>query len=112
MTTTTAHRMVMARVLGRNLGQDEIVDHIDFNKLNNRRSNLRIVTRAMNSQHRQALGSTGLRGVTLHRGTGKWQAAVSHLGKSYYCGLFSSAEEAGKAAHAMRDRLGFLGGAA
>ena len=39
------HRAVMEQVLGRKLRSDEIVHHIDGNKLNNDPSNLMIVTR-------------------------------------------------------------------
>jgi hypothetical protein len=40
------HRLVMEKMIGRPLRSDEIVHHIDGNKLNNDPSNLQIVTRA------------------------------------------------------------------
>lgn len=42
------HRMAMARVLGRPLTRNELVDHRDGRKTNNDPSNLRIYRRGMN----------------------------------------------------------------
>lgn len=50
------------------------VDHIDWDGFNNRRSNLRIVTRAQNAQNQrvQRDNTSGIRGVRWKSATGKW----------------------------------------
>ena len=79
------------------------VDHIDRDRLNNRRANLRTLTRAENGQNKsKRKGSPSpFKGVHFHPKTGKWQAAV----RGQYLGLFSTQEEAGAAAREARLRL-------
>ncbi len=103
--TIFAHRVIGARIYGKPLGPDNVVDHINHDKLDNRRENLRITTHAGNSQNRRC---NPLRGTTWHKKVGKWQAAVNHLGKIYYCGLFACRSKAAEAAKQKRDELGFL----
>lgn len=45
------HRLVMAEVLGRPLRADELVHHIDHNKLNNDPANLVVMTASEHSRH-------------------------------------------------------------
>lgn len=74
-----------------------IVDHIDGNKLNNCRSNLRIVTPLINLQNRHTTkGKTGVIGVRQFP-NGKYGAQVKHNGKTYYLGRFETLEEAANA---------------
>ena len=48
------HRLIMEEHLGRKLTSDEIVHHIDGNKLNNDISNLQVMTRGEHSRlHRK-----------------------------------------------------------
>lgn len=60
------HRVVMSRVLGRAFEESEFVDHIDGNKLNNRRENLRLVTSKQHSRNRRISknNTSGYKGVT------------------------------------------------
>lgn len=87
------------------------VDHINRDRLDNRRSNLRVTTRRQNSQNMpsQAGTSSQHRGVTLEKRTGKWVAQVQTGGKGYNLGSFASEEEA--AAVAREARLRMLPGA-
>lgn len=102
-----AHRLVLARVVGRELTKRDICDHINGNKLDNRRVNLRIIDRYGSAQNRGPSNRTGLKGVTRHK-CGKWQASVKHKGKFYYCGIFDSPEAAADAALNKRKELGFV----
>jgi hypothetical protein len=79
----------------------EVVDHIDGDTLNNRRSNLRVVTQAVNTQNRtrhQKSNTSGFRGVHWYKSKSKWQAYASIGRKRANLGYFDSAAEAGKAA--------------
>lgn len=83
-----------------------IVDHINGNGLDNRRSNLRICTHAQNLMNRGAskTNRTGLRGVTAHR-KNSFRARIRVHGKLHDLGCFRTAEEAGAAYDAAARQL-------
>jgi hypothetical protein len=76
-----------------------LVDHKDGNKLDNRRDNLRLASKAQNSQNcsKRPNHTSQFRGVTWNRAAGKWQASLKANGQSYYLGLFIDESEAGRA---------------
>lgn len=71
-----------------------IIDHRDRNGLNCRRSNMRFVTRAQNSQNkrRPQIGGGKYKGVT-QRGT-RWRARIVINGKRTHLGYFPSEYDA------------------
>jgi HNH endonuclease len=75
------------------------VDHINGNRLDNRRSNLRIVTHAqnvLNTRIRDA-NRSGVVGVYFEKCTGKWRAALQINGWDIKLGRFASKDDAIKA---------------
>lgn len=78
-------------------------DHIDGNTLDNRRSNLRPVSRADNIRNRHAPppGASGFRGVSFSKTCSLWLAYYFFGGKTRTVGYFKTAEEAAKA----RDKM-------
>ena len=74
------------------------VDHRDCNGLNNRRSNLHVVSHADNMRNRGPFknNKSGYRGVRVLV-NGRWNAAISHQGKTIHIGNFATAEEAARA---------------
>lgn len=99
------HRLILQRIIGRKLECGEIADHKNGMRSDNRRVNLRVTTPAGNSQN---LRCGPFRGTTYLKKYKKWQAAVIHLGKMHYLGVFTSRKVAAKAAADKRDELGFL----
>lgn len=92
------HRLL----LGLSRGDDRQADHVNRDRLDNRRANLRVVTGAENKQNVRARGGTSrFRGVALHR-PGRWIARFGRV----YLGVFTTEEEA--AAAAARYRAQYL----
>lgn len=82
------HREIMAPPSGL------VVDHINRNKLDNRRCNLRVCTQAENTRNADyKRGASGLRGACRYKG-GRWQAKVRVGGKQISLGIFDTALEA------------------
>jgi hypothetical protein len=99
-----AHREIMARITGRDLTSNDIVDHINRDRTDNRRENLRLTNKTGNSQNRV----TGVfRGTCLHK-SGKWQASVGVNRRLIYLGLFSDRMDAARAAADFRKKNSFL----
>jgi hypothetical protein len=84
--TLSLHRVIAMAMPG------EEVDHINGRLLDNRRANLRIVSRAENSQNLKPRGQSGVRGV--HRVHNLWKVSFVKEGKRYTFGSFSTIEEA------------------
>ena len=76
------------------------VDHVNLDTLDNRRSNLRLVTPAENHANQRHFGtSSRYRGVIWHRG--KWRATVTARGQFHYLGRFTDEEAAARAVDAV-----------
>lgn len=84
------------------------VDHINRNRSDNRRSNLRVVTKEDNLRNigKRKSNKSGYIGVSYRKDTGKWSAELSHSGIKYRLGCFSSKLCAAKA---YDDKLRDLG---
>jgi len=81
------------------------VDHRNGNRLDNRRDNLRVGTKAENRQNVLGVRShskSGVRGVRWHKQSRQWTARLTRDGKRYSLGYFNSIEEAGRA---VQERL-------
>lgn len=92
-----AHRLAWIYVFG--YVPDAEIDHKDHDRGNNRLENLRQVTKSQNAQNRspEFVGTSGRRGVSMHRKSGKWQAQIKASGAGKYLGLFDTPEEAHEA---------------
>lgn len=87
------HRMIVSAPDGMQ------VDHIDGDGLNNRRSNLRIVTAAQNAQNGKFRrnNKSGIKGVYWHKSKGKWDASITVNRKLIHLGQFAKIEDAASA---------------
>lgn len=75
------------------------IDHINGNKLDNRRSNLRVCTASQNASNRgaQSNNSTGFKGVCYDKARGRFKAEIAYGGKRKHIGRFDTALEAAQA---------------
>lgn len=88
------HRYIMGAPKGKE------VDHRNHNTFDNRRSNLRVLTKSENLQNRsgaQSNSKSGVRGVVWNKQAKKWRAQYTLNRKCYHVGTFDSIEEAEKA---------------
>lgn len=75
-----------------------VVDHINGNTLDNRRTNLRICTQRLNIQNSQPWGLLGLRGVSREKQAKKYRARITDLeGDELHLGMFDTQSEAAEA---------------
>jgi len=82
-----------------NVPADKQTDHIDHNKLNNRRENLRICTSLQNKRNRnlnRRAGSSIYKGVCWDKRRHKWQAQICVDGKKKNLGQFDSEIDAAR----------------
>jgi hypothetical protein len=87
--------------------EGKYIDHIDGNRLNNQKSNLRIVDKAQNAWNRgpQRNNKTGYCGVHYESWSQKYRAEIIARGRKYRLGRFASPEDAARAYNDMAKRL-------
>ncbi len=92
------HRVILQRIIGRDMLPGEEVDHINRNKLDNRRSNLRISSRSQNGSNRalQSNNTSKYRGVWQNE-IGKWRADIKVRGHKICLGTYDTPEDAAHA---------------
>ena len=93
------HRLILSRKLGRPMVKGEFVDHINRNKLDNRRQNLRLATPAQNRYNVgiQKNNKSGFKGVTWTKAGKCFEAKISIKDIRQHIGYFNTAEEAAHA---------------
>lgn len=81
-------------------GRSVEVDHVNGNKLDNRRENIRLCQRGLNNANRRKLRDgkqSKFRGVTWAKDKQRWQAQIGFRGKNIMLGRFKTEEEAARA---------------
>lgn len=103
LTPTGQTRLLLHRLL-MNLGE-LVVDHVNRNKLDNRRCNLRVCTHSNNSHNKGTYtnNTTGYRGIVLHRGKYKVQCRLN--GTNTHFGVYTTKHAAGIVAGIIRREL-------
>lgn len=90
-------------LLGLKTKDSKVADHINRNRLDNRRENLRVITLAQNNQNHSSHKrwnksgkDSGLKGVAWDARRNKWQASAIAQGKNRFLGYFICPAQAGK----------------
>jgi hypothetical protein len=100
--TIRMHREVLGLLPGDGLDGD----HINGDKLDNRRANLRAATRAQNISNRSRGGNRGARsryrGVSYCKQTGRWSATVTINRQVHWLGRHDTEEQAARVAAEFR----------
>ena len=88
----------MHRLILQPKGKEQI-DHINGNRLDNRKHNLRICTVQQNSCNRKKAKNSNSKylGVTFHKRDNRWQAQIRTNKKRIYLGYFITEKEAAEA---------------
>jgi hypothetical protein len=78
---------------------DKVVDHINRNPLDNRKANLRIITRSQNMMNKTSQSSSSSKyiGVSFDKNRNKWVAQIAYQGKHKFLGRFNNEIDAAKA---------------
>ena len=73
--------------------QDQIIDHINQDKLDNRRENLRVASKSLNALNsRKSKGKVPFRGVFFNTQADKYTARITINGKTLHLGYFDEPE--------------------
>ncbi len=94
------HRLI----LGLEAGDPLQADHINRDRLDNRRANLRAVTASQN-RHNQGSrpgSSSTHRGVSWSEKRGRWEASVNVNGRAHFLGRFADELDAARVASEFR----------
>ena len=92
--TLYMHRFLMERSIRGGIPAGMQCDHRNLNRLDNRRSNLRLATRPQNQAHKgkRKDSRSPYKGVT--RNTGKWEARIKYGSQRINLGRFDKPEDA------------------
>jgi len=90
---STYHRIIM------NAQRGQIIDHINRNRLDNRKSNLRFCTAAQNTRNRSINRDniSGYKGVSWNEKSSSWRASIRVNSKNTHLGLYATPKEAAEA---------------
>lgn len=82
-----------------NAPKGKVVDHINMEKLDNRKSNLRIACQAQNMLNCEVrlTNTSGYKGVHWSESRKKWRAAITKDYKNYHIGMYDDKKEAARA---------------
>ncbi len=73
----------------------EVVDHINGNTLDDRRSNLRKTDKTGNNRNRMKTPSSSrFKGASWHKPTERWRSSITLKNKTIHLGMFDSEEQA------------------
>jgi len=92
------HQLVAIHFLGHKPnGYESVVNHIDFDRLNNTVTNLEVITARENTNKKHLKTSSSSTGVSWHKEKNKWISQIYCNGKLKFLGYFKTEIEASDA---------------
>lgn len=90
------HSVIMERKLGHSVPDGYYVDHVNRNKLDNRRDNLRLASKGQNAINSKvpSNNTSGAKGVTWDKSKQRWQAQIVYQQKFVFIGRYKKVEDA------------------
>lgn len=90
------HTIIMEHMYKKIIPNNKVVDHINQNRSDNRRNNLRICSPEENTRNSglQKNNTSGITGVTFCKDRNKWRVSICHNSKWINLGYFNTKEEA------------------
>jgi hypothetical protein len=94
--TLSMHRVILER--DNPIPEGKQVDHINMNRIDNRRENLRVVTDSQNKMNKKSTASSTskYKGVSWHSGRNKWHTQIKINKKVIFLGQYDNEIEAAK----------------
>ena len=89
----TMHRLIMENFENMKIGNN-VVDHINHKRIDNRVENLRIVSHSENNQNRKKKQGTLSKYIGVEPSGGKWCSSITYQKKKYHLGSYQTQEEA------------------
>lgn len=94
------HQAIMERILGRSLNDNEEADHINGDRSDNRRANLRLLSHSENCANirksNRIKSTSNYKGVSFDKTKNKFRARISSNGVTYHLGFFEDDKEAAR----------------
>lgn len=98
-------RAVMMHRLLLNAPKGSYVDHVNGDRLDNRKENLRLCTKQENSWNRKPTkGSSKYKGIWFVKSRKKWRSCIRVNGKAMHLGYYETEEEAALAYNKAADK--------
>lgn len=102
--TVPMHRLII------NCPKNMVVDHINGNKLDNRRENLRICTEIENMRNKKLYGTNKSGFMGVYKSRNKWTAQITINYKNIFLGRFDTAIDAARSRdEAVKKQYGGFG---
>lgn len=88
--------LAMHQLIMETKNTENLVDHKDRNRLNNRKGNLRVADKSLNSANTdlRSNNSSGVTGVSYSESCDKWRSYISYEGKRVELGYYKNKEDA------------------
>ena len=95
-TVINGHGVFMHKIIMNDINNNFTIDHINRNRLDNRKSNLRFTTIQENSLNQSVYKNnvSGVPGVRFNKSKKKWEADIQYKRKRIYLGSFMNKDDA------------------